>query len=82
MAALHLEYISEFDAYGIKKKIIADLAKKNEIADIILPEELEYTPDKFAPTIVFFARARQICNRRGILLCRQKLFASHDEHRC
>lgn len=53
MAALHLEYISEFDAYGIKKKIIADLAKKNEIADIILPEELEYTPDKSAPTIGF-----------------------------
>ena len=53
MAALHLEYISEFDAYGIKKKIIADLAKKNEIADIILPEGLEYTPDKSAPTIGF-----------------------------
>lgn len=53
MAALHLEYISEFDAYGIKKKIIADLAKKNEIADIILPEELEYSPDKSAPTIGF-----------------------------
>ena len=53
MAALYLEYISEFDAYGIKKKIIADLAKKNEIADIILPEELEYTPDKSAPTIGF-----------------------------
>ena len=53
MAALYLEYISEFDAYGIKKKIIADLAKKNEIADIILPEDLEYTPDKSAPTIGF-----------------------------
>lgn len=53
MAVLYLEYISEFDAYGIKKKIIADLAKKNEIADIILPEELEYTPDKSAPTIGF-----------------------------
>ena len=53
MAALYLEYISEFDAYGIKKKIIADLAKKNEIADIILPEELEYSPDKSAPTIGF-----------------------------
>lgn len=53
MATLHLEYISEFDAYGIKKKIIADLAKKNEIADIILPEELEYTPAKSAPTIGF-----------------------------
>lgn len=53
MATLHLEYIPEFDAYGIKKKIIADLAKKNEIADIILPEELEYTPDKSAPTIGF-----------------------------
>ena len=53
MPILHLEYIPEFDAYGIKKEIITDLAKKNEIAEIVLPEELEYASDKSAPTIGF-----------------------------
>ena len=32
---LHLEYIPEFDAYGIKKEIIADLTKNNELAEIV-----------------------------------------------
>lgn len=53
MPVLHLEYIPEFDAYGIKKEIIADLTKNNELAEIVLPEELKYTPDKSAPMIGF-----------------------------
>ena len=53
MAALHLEYVPEFDSYGIKKEIIAALAKQNEVTEIALPEELNYTPDKSAPTIGF-----------------------------
>lgn len=53
MPILHLEYIPEFDAYGIKKKIITDLTKKNEIAEIVLPEGLKYTPDESAPAIGF-----------------------------
>ncbi len=50
---LYLEYINEFDSYGIKKEIIFDLASKNKVAEILLPENLNYTPLKSAPRIGF-----------------------------
>ena len=50
---LYLKYIPEFDVYGIEKRAISDLALQNEIAEILLPEELKYVPDKSAPTVGF-----------------------------
>lgn len=53
MRTVYLEYLPEFDSYGIKKDTIAKLAEQNEIAEILLPEDLNYKPKTSAPTIGF-----------------------------
>ena len=53
MSTVYLEYIPEFDAYGIKKEVIERLTQQNEVAEILLPEKLKYDTDQSAPTIGF-----------------------------
>lgn len=53
MVAVYLEYLPEFDAYGISKKVISQLTKQKEVAQIFLSREQDYMPDKSAPTIGF-----------------------------
>ncbi len=53
MSVVYLEYLPEFDAYGIKKEVIANLKAQNKVAEIFLPEELQYKPSQSAPTIGF-----------------------------
>ena len=36
MRTVYLEYLPEFDSYGIKKDTIAKLAEQNEIAEILV----------------------------------------------
>lgn len=50
---IYLMYLPKFDSWGIKKEIIAQLGQKGIMAEILLPEELGYTPDKSASTIGF-----------------------------
>ena len=53
MTAIYLKYLPEFDSYGIKKSLIADMAAKGEVATILPPKELHHAPNKSAPTIGF-----------------------------
>lgn len=53
MSTVYLEYLPEFDAYGIKKEVIERLTQQNEVAEILLPEEFNYKPSASAPTVGF-----------------------------
>lgn len=51
---LALQYLSEFDAYGIKKETITQLGSKGIVAKILLPEDLQKKDiQKQKPTIGF-----------------------------
>ena len=50
---LYLQYLPEFDSYGIKKDTIAQLNQEGYIAEILLPENQKYTRDNSAPTVGF-----------------------------
>ena len=50
---IYLQYLPEFDSYGIKKETIAQLSQKDILAEILLPDQQEHTQDMFTPTIGF-----------------------------
>lgn len=50
---IYLQYLPEFDSYGIKKETIAQLSQKDILAEILLPDEQKHTQDMFTPTIGF-----------------------------
>ena len=49
---VYLEYLSEFDAYGIKKSAISEVCAKGIVPEILLPEDLK-RKDVGAPTLGF-----------------------------
>ena len=49
---VYVAYLEEFDAYGIRKDVVEDLSKKGFVARILLPKELENSPEN-KPTIGF-----------------------------
>lgn len=53
MQTIYLRHLPEFGGYGVEKKVISELAQKGEVAKILLPNELNYSPDKSAPTVGF-----------------------------
>ena len=53
MQTVYLEYVPKLGAYGVKDRVISDLTARNEIAEILLPKTLDYTPDASAPIIGF-----------------------------
>ena len=50
---VYLEYISEFDAYGIKKSVIEDLCAQGVVPEILLPECMDKTAAHNAPKVGF-----------------------------
>lgn len=50
---LYLQYIPEFDSYGIKKEVVAQLSEKGIVAKILLPKNLQKNDTKQKPTIGF-----------------------------
>ena len=50
---VYLEYIDEFESYGIPKKTIAELKEQNIIADIRLPKGFNAYTSPTAPTLGF-----------------------------
>ena len=50
---IYLEYLPEFNAYGIKKDIITQLNEKDIIPEILLPEKLQQNCSKNAPIVGF-----------------------------
>jgi GMP synthase-like glutamine amidotransferase len=50
---VYLEYIDEFESYGISKQTIAELKKQNIVADIRLPKGFNAYTSSTAPTLGF-----------------------------
>ena len=50
---LYLQYIPEFDSYGIKKEVVAQLSEKGIVAKILLPKNVQKNDTKQKPTIGF-----------------------------
>jgi len=50
---VYLEYLPEFDAYGIKKDVISKLSDKGVMAEILLPKDLDKSDLATAPTVGF-----------------------------
>lgn len=50
---VYLEYLSEFQAYGIKKEVIEQLTAQNKIAEILLPPELQKNDSSDKPVVGF-----------------------------
>ena len=50
---IYLEYLPEFDAYGIQKSVIEQLTQQKIVAEILLPEKVRQDCAQDAPTIGF-----------------------------
>ena len=50
---VYLEYLSQFNAYGIRKEKIEQLKSQNEVAEILLPEEFQKKCSGNKPVIGF-----------------------------
>lgn len=50
---IYLQYLPEFDSYGIKKETIAQLSQKDIVAEILLPKNLQKNGTMQKPTIGF-----------------------------
>ena len=53
MKPVYLEYLSEFDDYGLKKEVVSALSAQGQVLEILLPKNIDYKPKETAPMIGF-----------------------------